>query len=309
MRDTFVREITKAAEKNDRIVILAGDIGYKLFDDFIKKFPKRFYNCGVAEANMTTVAAGLALKGFLPITYTIATFNVYKTVEQIKVDVCYPNLGVIIVGVGAGLSYADLGATHHSTEDIGVLRSIPNLNIISPADPMELKSLVPQIIKKNKPTYLRIGKKGERNVYKSVPKIKLGEWKEIFKGKRICIISSGNIIVNANDAIKELKKINIFPSLISAHSIKPIDKLMLKKIFKKYRFIVTLEEHSGIGGLFSSISEFYLGNQNKNKFLALNTGVNFIVRSGKQQNTLSKLKLSSNEIKNRIVKFLKKYEN
>ena len=135
MRDTFVKEITKVAEKNSKIVILAGDIGYKLFDNFIKKFPKRFYNCGVAEANMTTVASGLALKGFIPITYTIATFNVYKTVEQIKIDICYPNLGVVIVGTGSGLSYADLGSTHHAIEDIGVLRSIPNLNIISPADP------------------------------------------------------------------------------------------------------------------------------------------------------------------------------
>ena len=206
MRDTFVKEITKLAEKNKKIVVLAGDIGYKLFDNFIKKFPKRFYNCGVAEANMTTVAAGLAIKGYIPITYTIATFNVYKTVEQIKVDICYPNLGVIIVGVGSGLSYADLGATHHAIEDIGVLRSIPNLNIVAPSDPLELESLVPQIIKKKQPTYLRIGKRGEKNIYKSKPKIKFQKWNQIVKGKKICIISSGNIIINAYEAIKNLNK-------------------------------------------------------------------------------------------------------
>ena len=113
---------------------------------------------------MTTVAAGLASKGFIPITYTIATFNVYKTVEQIKIDICYPNLGVIIVGTGSGLSYADLGSTHHAIEDIGVLRSIPNLNIISPADPMELKFLIPQMLKLKKPIYLRIGKR-EKKMY------------------------------------------------------------------------------------------------------------------------------------------------
>ena len=131
MRNAFVQEITKIAQKNNKIVLLAGDIGYKLFDDFQKKYPDRFYNCGVAEANMTTTASGLALKGFVPITYTIATFNVYKTLEQIKVDICYPNLGVIIVGVGTGLNYAGLGVTHHAVEDIAVLRSIPNLNIVS----------------------------------------------------------------------------------------------------------------------------------------------------------------------------------
>ncbi len=306
MRDTLVKQITNLAEKNKKIVVLAGDIGYKLFDNFIKKYPNRFYNCGVAEANMTTVAAGLAIKGFIPITYTIATFNVYKTVEQIKIDICYPNLGVIVVGVGSGLSYADLGATHHALEDIGVLRSIPNLNIVTPADPLELESLVPQIIKKKQPTYLRIGKKGERNIYKTKPKIQFQKWNEIIKGKKICIIGSGNIIINAYEAIKELNKLKIYPSLISAHTIKPLDKLTLKKIFKNFKYIVTLEEHSKIGGLASSISEFYIENQYKNKFLTLNTGENFIIRSGKQQNAISMVELSANKIKSRIVKFLKK---
>lgn len=306
MRDTLVKQITNLAEKNKKIVVLAGDIGYKLFDNFIKKYPNRFYNCGVAEANMTTVAAGLAIKGFIPITYTIATFNVYKTVEQIKIDICYPNLGVIVVGVGSGLSYADLGATHHALEDIGVLRSIPNLNIVTPADPLELESLVPQIIKKKQPTYLRIGKRGERNIYNTKPKIHFQKWNEIIKGKKICIIGSGNIIINAFDAIKELNKIKIYPSLISAHTIKPLDKLILKRIFKNFKYIVTLEEHSKIGGLASSISEFYIENQYKNKFLTLNTGENFIIRSGKQQNAISMVELSANKIKSRIVKFLKK---
>ena len=306
MRDTFVKEITKAAEKNSKIVILAGDIGYKLFDNFIKKFPKRFYNCGVAEANMTTVAAGLALKGFIPITYTIATFNVYKTVEQIKIDICYPNLGVIIVGTGSGLSYADLGSTHHAIEDIGVLRSIPNLNIISPADPIELKSLIPQIIKSKKPIYLRIGKRGEKNIYKKKPKIQLSRWNKVSNGKKICIIATGNIIIKAHEAIKEMRKDNIYPSLISAHSIKPIDKKMLMKIFKKYEYIVTLEEHSSIGGLSSAIAEFYLSQNIKRKFLTLSTGENFIVKSGKQDEAIKMLNLTSKDIKQKIKKFLKK---
>ena len=134
MRNAFVDEITKISKKDKKIVLLSGDIGYKLYDEFKQKYPNRFYNCGVAEANMTTVAAGLALKGLKPITYTIATFNVYKTLEQIKIDIAYPNLPVIIVGVGAGLSYSGLGSTHHATEDIAVLRSIPNLNIVVPSD-------------------------------------------------------------------------------------------------------------------------------------------------------------------------------
>ena len=147
MRNAFVEEITRVSKKDKKIVILAGDIGYKLYDDFKLKFADRFYNCGVAEANMTTVAAGLALKGFKPLLIQLQHSMFTKTVEQIKVDIAYPNLPVIIVGVGAGLSYSGLGSTHHATEDIGVLRSIPNLNIVVPADANELKSLLKAIIK------------------------------------------------------------------------------------------------------------------------------------------------------------------
>ena len=307
MRDRFVKEITKLAETNKKIVILAGDIGYKLFDNFIKKFPKRFYNCGVAEMNMTTTAAGLAIKGFLPITYTIATFNVYKTVEQIKLDVCYLNKKVIIVGVGSGLGYADLGATHHSTEDIAVLRSIPNLNIICPADPLELASLLPQILKNKNSTYLRLGKKGEKNVYKSLPKTKLGQPQFVLDGKKICIISTGNIITEAKEAIKNLKKKKLKPALVSLHTIKPINEKFIEKIFRKFKYIVTLEEHSKIGGLASAISEIYVsGNKFNNKFLPLNTGEKFLEKSGRQKFALKKLKISSLHIEKKIINFIKK---
>ena len=306
MRNAFVKEITNIAKKNKKIVLLAGDIGYKLFDDFQKKYPNRFYNCGVAEANMTTVAAGLALKGFTPITYTIATFNVYKTVEQIKIDVCYPNLGVIIVGVGAGLSYAGLGSTHHAVEDIGILRSIPNLDIVSPADSLELKSILYDVIKRKKPTYFRIGKKGEKNIYKYPPKTKVGKGNIIYHGKKICIICAGNIIINANQAILNLRKKNIYPSLISMHTIKPLDINLLNKIFKKYKHIAILEEHSSIGGLTSAISEHYMEKSFTNKFLKLNTGKQFILKPGNQKKAQEYLNISPKKIEEKILNFLKK---
>ena len=305
MRNTFAQEITNIAQKNKKIVLLAGDIGYKLFDNFKKKYPHRFYNCGVAEANMTTVAAGLALKGFTPITYTIATFGVYKTVEQIKVDICYPNLGVIIVGVGTGLNYAGLGVTHHAVEDIGVLRSIPNLNIVSPADSLELRSLLPDVIKRKKPTYLRIGKKGEKNIYKSTPVTKVGKGNIIYHGKKICIVSTGNVIVNANEAILNLRKKNIYPGLISMHTIKPLDINLLNKVFKKYKYIVILEEHSSIGGLTSAISEHYMENNYTNKFLKLNTGKQFILKSGNQERAHENLNISPKSIEKKMLHFLK----
>ena len=306
MRNAFVDEITKISKKDKKIVLLSGDIGYKLYDEFQQKYPDRFYNCGVAEANMTTVAAGLALKGFKPITYTIATFNVYKTLEQIKIDIAYPNLPVIIVGVGAGLSYSGLGSTHHATEDIAVLRSIPNLNIVVPSDANELRSLLKEILKSKKPTYLRIGKRGEKKLFHNVPKTKLGKANVIVKGKNICIIGCGNILINAYDAIKNLNKQKIYPELISMHTVKPIDKVFLNKVFKKFKNIVILEEHSSIGGLASAITEFYTEKKNNNNILKLNIGSEFVLKSGNQTNAHKMLKLSTKNIEKKIIKFIKK---
>ena len=147
----------------------------KLFDSFKKKYPKRFHNCGVAEANMTGVASGLASTGLRPITYTITPFNTARCFEQIKLDICYPNLPVIIVGTGSGLSYASLGATHHSMEDISILRTLPNLQIVCPADVKEVRASLIEALKSNKPTYIRLGKKGEPEIHKKIPKFKIRE--------------------------------------------------------------------------------------------------------------------------------------
>src|SRR5258708_2932501 len=134
MRNAFAAVITELAEQDKRVVLLSGDIGNRLFDKFKSKFPDRFFNCGVAEANMTGMAAGMALCGLRPFTYTITPFATTRAMEQIRVDVCYHNVPVTIVGTGSGLSYASLGPTHHSLEDVGMLRTLANLTIICPAD-------------------------------------------------------------------------------------------------------------------------------------------------------------------------------
>ena len=152
MRNAFAHQLFIEAKKNDKIVFLAGDIGNRLFDKYKKNFPKRFYNCGVAEANMTGVASGLAKLGFIPITYTITPFNTYRNFEQIKIDIAYPCLPVVVVGTGAGLSYASLGVTHHSLEDIALLRTLPNFNVVCPGDSIEVKLLLKDALKLKKPT-------------------------------------------------------------------------------------------------------------------------------------------------------------
>jgi transketolase len=302
MRNTFAAEITRLAIKNKKIVLLSGDIGNKLFDNYKKKHKKRFFNCGVAEANMTTVAAGLAKSKFLPFTYTIASFNTYKIVEQIKLDICYPNLQVIIVGVGSGLSYSNLGTTHHSIEDIAVLNGINNLQIICPADPVELKSLIPQIIKSKKPTYLRIGKKNEKNVFKKNCSSKIGEPTIIKKGSNICVFSTGNILVNIMDALDKNKK-KIAPQIVNIHTIKPINEIKILKFLKKFKKIIIIEEHLENGGLGSIIMKIAAKYKTNNTFKNINLGNKFITGAGDLSSIRNKFKLDSHSLGKEIFNF------
>ena len=306
MRNTFARDITKIAKKNKKIILLSGDIGNKLFNSFKSGNKNRFINCGVAEANMTTVAAGLAHAGYQPITYTIASFNVFKTLEQIKLDICYHNLPVIIVGVGSGLGYSNLGTTHHSIEDIGVLNPISNLSIVCPADQKELSVLLPQIIKSKKPTYLRIGKKNENEIYSKRCKSKLGIPTLLQKGKDICIFATGNILDNILKVNKEIKKIDIIPQIVNIHSIKPIDEKIINRLLKKFKKIIIVEEHVAAGGLGSILMNIASKHRTKNIFINHNAGNKFLIGSGDNLNAKKLTGLDPLSIKKSIIKLSKK---
>jgi transketolase len=306
MRNTFAKNITRIAKKNKKIILLSGDIGNKLFDSFKKENKNKFINCGVAEANMTTVAAGLAHAGYQPITYTIASFNVFKTLEQIKLDVCYHNLPVIIVGVGSGLGYSNLGTTHHSIEDIGVLNPISNLSIVCPADQKELAILLPQIIKSKKPTYLRIGKKNENQIYKRKCKSKLGVPTVLQKGKDICIFATGNILDNILKANKEIKKMGIVPQIVNIHSIKPINEKKIHRLLKKFKKIIIVEEHVATGGLGNILMKIASKHRTKNIFINHNVGDKFLIGLGDNLNAKKITKLDPLSIKRSIIKLSKK---
>src|SRR5262249_37748072 len=155
MRSAFADEVTKIAIEDERVVLLSGDIGNNLFDRFKVANNGRFFNCGVAEANMIGVAAGLALNGLRPIVYTITPFTTTRCLEQIRDDVCYHAVPVIIVGTGAGLSYAELGPTHHSCEDIAILRSLPGMTVLCPCDSVEVRLMLRESLKQDGPIYMR----------------------------------------------------------------------------------------------------------------------------------------------------------
>jgi transketolase len=256
MRNAFAAELTALAAEDQRVVLLSGDIGNRLFNKYKECFGERFFNCGVAEANMTGVAAGMALCGLRPITYTITPFNTTRCLEQIKIDICYHNLPVVIVGVGSGLSYAGLGATHHSCEDIAFLRALPNMTVVCPGDVWEVRLALRGAISHGGPVYIRLGKKNEPVIHEQAPDFALGKAIPIRPGKDICLLSTGNMLPIAMQAAGEIDNRGASAAVVSFHTIKPLDEDLLAALFSKFKVVATIEEHSLLGGFGSSVAEW-----------------------------------------------------
>ncbi|HTI99496.1 MAG TPA: transketolase C-terminal domain-containing protein [Dongiaceae bacterium] len=256
MRNAFAKQVTELAQCDARVVLLSGDIGNRLFDDLKAKCPDRFFNCGVAEANMIGMAAGMAMSGLRPICYTITPFITYRCMEQIRIDVCYHHQPVIIVGTGAGLSYASLGATHHSCEEMGMLRLLPGLAVVAPADAMEVRGALKAALQYPGPVYIRIGKKGEPVIHSTEPDFQIGKALSLRAGKDVCLLSTGNMLPAALETADLLAKENVSAAVISFHTVKPLDETLLTDAFQRYKLVVTLEEHSVLGGLGGSVAEW-----------------------------------------------------
>lgn len=255
MRNTFASEVTALAQQDKRIVLLSGDIGNRLFDGFKKAAAERFFNCGVAEANMIGVAAGLAMQGLRPITYTINSFTTARCFEQIKLDVCYQKMPVIMVGVGAGLGYASLGPTHQSLEDVAMLRTLPGLTVCAPADSAELRAVLRAAIAHDGPTFIRIGKKGEPVVHKDPPQLSLGKALVVAEGQRVAILSTGTSTADAKEAAGLLREKGIHPWVVSFPTVKPLDTEVIAKIAASVTLLVTVEDHGCAGGFGGSVAE------------------------------------------------------
>ncbi len=256
MRDAFAAELTALAGADPRVIMLSGDIGNRLFDKYKSAFPDRFYNCGVAEQNMMSVAAALASSGMRPIVYTIAPFVTLRCLEQIRVDVCYHNVPVVIVGVGAGLSYAALGATHHSLEDVACLRALPHMSVVCPGDPIEAGLALRAALKHPGPVYLRLGKKGEPGVHQKPPEFIIGRGIVLKPGQRVGLLSCGTLLPESLAAAAELERRGVSTELVSFHTVKPLDEALLHRIFSRFELVATVEEHGLIGGLGSAVAEW-----------------------------------------------------
>jgi transketolase len=256
MRNAFASEITSLALRDPRVVLLSGDIGNRLFDKFKEAAPSRFYNCGVAEANMMGVAAGLAMSGLRPVCYTITPFLTYRCMEQIRVDVCYHRVPVVIVGTGSGLAYASLGATHHSCEEMGMLRLLPHLAVLAPADAHEARACLAAALQHPDPVYIRIGKKGEPNVHKTTPAFAFGKSLTLREGNDVALLVAGTLAPVALAAAEILAKQGISARVESCPSVKPLPLETLQTVFTSCRIVATVEEHSTWGGFGGAVSEW-----------------------------------------------------
>jgi len=304
MRIAFIKTLEKLAEKNKCISLLTGDLGFTVFENFQKKFPNRFFNLGIAESNMMAMAAGMALCDQIPIVYSIATFASLRPYEFIRNDICYQNANVKIIAAGGGFGYGLAGISHTNIEDLAIMRLLPNLIILCPADPIETEILTKQAIKHKGPVYLRLGKTNEPKLHFSQPNLKIGEGFIMQQGKKIAIFTTGGILDNVIKASKILKIKNIIPTIVNFHTIKPLDINLIKKLSKQHEYIFTVEEHSIIGGLGSAVAEILSESDIKVEFKRLGIDKAYSKTAGNQQFLRNRHGLSPQKIATTIKKDL-----
>lgn len=255
MRTAFLETLFALAKADERIVFLTGDLGFSVVEPFQRELPRQFVNAGVAEQNMTSIAAGMALSGKIAFTYSIANFPTLRCLEQVRNDVCYHEANVKIVAVGGGFAYGALGASHHATEELGVMRMMPGLIVLAPADPIEARAATRAIVAHPGPCYLRLGKAGEPNVHSGEIDFRIGKAIRLREGSDLTLISTGSMLKAGMGVAERLAERGIQARVLSMHTLKPLDTEAILAASRETGALLTLEQHSVIGGLGSAVAE------------------------------------------------------
>lgn len=255
MRNTFIKTLEALASQDPRIILLTGDLGFGVLDSFLKAHPTQFLNAGIAEQNMTGVATGLALEGRIVFTYSIANFPTLRCLEQIRNDAAYHHANVKIVSIGAGMAYGSSGMSHFATEDIAIMRALPDVAVFSPGDPVEAEAVTRAIWQYPGTCYLRLGKGGEPRIHSAPLNWDVGHAIALGEEGDVAIFSTGPILDNASEAVRQLNALGIRTRHYSFPSIKPLDKKMIQRVACETTRIVTVEEHNLSGGFGSAIAE------------------------------------------------------
>lgn len=304
IRDVYGETLAKLGEKNKNIVVLDADVSSSTKSSiFASQHKERFYNMGVSEANMLGAAAGLSTMGKIPFVNTFAVFMINRGADVIRNSICYSNLNVKIAGAYSGMSDSYDGATHHSFEDMAYMRAIPNITIFSVCDEKQTEKIVEKAVEINGPVYLRLSRAAMPNLYDSNEEFEVGKGKIVREGNDLTIISTGYLVHKALEAAKELEEESISVRVVDMYSIKPIDRELIIKCAKETKKIVTLEEHSIIGGLGSSVSEVLIEEYPvPMKILGIR---DTFTESGDYEELINKYDLGKNAVKNTIKDFIK----
>lgn len=306
MRQAFFNSLYRLARQDRRIILLIGDLGAIYLDRFRADLPRQCINVGIAEQNMIGIAAGLAMSGKIVYVHSQIPFLTMRGFEQIRIDLSCQNLPVKLIGIGAGLDYSTLGPTHHGLEDISLMRSLPGMTILSPADDISAAAFAGLSYKEKNPTYIRLDRSGEPLIYKSRPQRFTQGMKVLRNGKDLFIIATGRMVYLAQQLSEILAEKSIKAGVIDLYRIKPLNSSLLVKALAKVRKVVTIEEHSSIGGIGTLIAEELLKRQGIFKFKKYSLPDKFCRRYGSRRYLHGLMGLSAASIRKDIVNWLSK---
>jgi len=305
MRNAFVKALTELAENDSRVTLIVGDLGFGVVADFAERFPNQFLNIGVAEQNMTGVAAGMAMAGRIVFTYSIANFPTIRCLEQIRNDVCYHKLNVVVVSVGGGFTYGALGMTHHATEDLAIMRSLPEMTVFAPGDPLEADAATRSAAGGMGPVYLRLGRAGEPVVHDQaqIP-WQVGRAILVRDGSDGTLISTGGMLATAVDVADRLSELGHQVRVLSMPTLKPFDSQAVIRAARETDLVVTLEEHTVLGGLGSAAAEVLAENQSGVRFRRIGVPSAFTREVGSQEHLRRFNKLDAASILDSVLSLL-----
>jgi len=299
MRSDFLVALVELAESDKNIMLLTADLGFSVFEEFEVRFPNQYINVGIAEQAMAGIAAGLAMEGKKVFTYSIGNFPTLRCIEQIRNDLCYHDLNVNIIGMGGGYCYGSLGMSHHATEDISIMCSLPNITVMAPTGSSETYDLVKQAVNQNGVSYIRLEKNGYNAPF--TERVKIGRPRIVKSGEEIIILVIGSILTEVVKAAKKANEKGIFPTIVSLHTVKPFNDSVIEKLICDYSVVITVEENNLFGGLGSLLAHFILTKELKIKLRTIGIKDKYMSVVGDQDYLRRQANISDSDILNAIL--------
>lgn len=302
MRDMFIQTLVELAKENKNIELVTGDLGFGVLKPFWEQCPDQFTNAGIAEQNMTSLAAGMALEGKNVFTYSIGNFPTLRCLEQIRNDCAYHKANVKIACIGGGFVYGSLGMSHQATEDLAILRALPDVVVMAPADLVEARECTMALANYSGTAYLRLGRGGEKCIHEKIDNFQIGKSIKVHDGECVAIFSTGAIFEEVEEAQQKLKAAGVEPAVYTFPTVKPIDKQIIENVAKEFELIVTCEEHNIVAGFGATVAEVMAEIVDK-KAVLLRIGLNdvYSVQVGDQKYLRQRYGIDSNRIVNEVL--------